>query len=147
MNLKSYLGAGILSVMLLIPSPIRAISFLDFGKMNDDDESTYVAQLIEGAVQLLRAHGHPDQAAQTLALFKDTGPHSGVRQLAEQSKRLNALNDRNATNPNNRVQVYVVEDAMEVTLKDNGIIVSVKDLRTINQNFRPIGPRRSFNGQ
>ena len=141
MNHKSYLVAAAL-VLLLSPRPAPAMTFLDFAKMNDDDEATYVAELIEGTVQYLRAHGQPDQATKTLALFKSTGPNSGVHQLADEVKRLNALNSKNATNPNNRVPVYDVEDAMATTLKDNDIVVSVQDLRAINKNFKPAGPSR-----
>ena len=144
MNLKAYGVAGILSIILLFPAPAQAMAFLDFAKMNNDDEATYVSLLIEGAAKMLQMHGQPDQARKTLELFKDTGPHSGVKQLALQMKRLNAINDRNAINPNNRAPVYQVEDAMALTLKDNGIIVPVSYLLTVNQNFVPVGPSRGI---
>jgi hypothetical protein len=148
MNSKSLCAASLLAFLLLLPGAASAMSFLDFAKMNDDDESTYVALLIDGAAKILRAQGKPDEAARTLALFKSTGPNSGVHQLVDESKRLNALNNKNATNPNNRAVVYDVEDAMELTLRDNDITVSIKDLRTINQNFKPSGlSRRQMSSQ
>jgi hypothetical protein len=65
-----------------------------------------------------------------------------VNQLAMNMNAMNGLNNRNAINPNNRAHVYEVEDAMALTLKENGIIVPAGYLLAINQNFQPVGPPR-----
>jgi len=114
--------------------------------MNDDDDATYVTAMVEGVAKILRANGEPDQARKVIALFKDSSKQGGVNQLAMNMKAMNALNNRNAINPNNRAHVYEVEDAMERTLKDNGITVPASALLAINRDFRPVGPPRVHNG-
>jgi len=120
----------------------QAMSFDDFRRMNDDDDATYVTNLVEGAAKMLRANGQPDQARQVIALFKDSGKQGGVNQLAMNSKEMYLLNTRNATNPNSRAHIFEVEDAMARTLKQNGFIVPVSYLLTLNLDFHPSGPPR-----
>jgi len=143
MKSKIRLVAVLLLLGALGSGCARAISFHDFIRMNDDDDASYVTAMVEGAAKMLRANGHPDQAAKLVAFFKDSSKQGGVNQLAMNMKAMNALNNRNAINPNNRAPVYEVEDAMELTLKDNGIIVPASYLLALNQNFQPVGPPRS----
>jgi succinyl-CoA synthetase alpha subunit len=143
MKSKVCLAVGLLLLIALGSGRARALSFLDFVRMNDDDDATYVTAMVEGAAKMLRAKGEPDQAQKLVAFFKDSSQQGGVNQLAMNMKALNALNNRNAINPNNRAHVYEVEDAMELTLIDHGFIVPARDLLAINQNFRPAGPPRS----
>jgi hypothetical protein len=143
MNGKSYLTAGILAFSLLCSGIAQAMSIHDFGRMNNDDDATYVTLLVEGAAKILRANGQPDLAQKAINFFKDSSKSGGVNQFAINLKMINALNNRNAINPNNRVPVYQVEDAMALTLKDNGMIIPVSALLTINKNFQPSGPPRS----
>jgi hypothetical protein len=143
MNCKFSAAAVILTLSLLLSGTARAMQMHDFAKMNDDDEATYVALLVDGAAKTLRAHGHPDQAQKAIDLFKDTSKNSGTNQFAMKVKELNAKNNRNAINPNNRAPVYQIEDAMSQTLKDNEIIISTSELLAINHDFQPVGPPRS----
>jgi hypothetical protein len=143
MKSKICLAVGLLLLIALGSGCARAMSFHDFIRMNDDDDATYVTALVEGTAKMLRANGQPDQASKLIAFFKDSSKQGGVNQLAMNMKAMNGLNNRNAINPNNRAHVYEVEDAMALTLKDNGIIVPVSTLFAINQNFRPAGPPRS----
>ena len=143
MKSKIRLAVGLLLLIALGSGCARAMSFHDFIRMNDDDDATYVTAMVEGTAKMLRANGQPDQARKLIAFFKDSGKQGGVNQLAMNMRAMNGLNNRNAINPNNRAHVYEVEDAMELTLKDNGIIVPVSYLLAINQTFRPVGPPRS----
>jgi len=118
------------------------MAILDFVRMNDDDDATYVTSLVEGSAKMLRAQGHANQAEKVVALFKNSSKNGGVNQLALNLKMLAGQNNRNAINPNNRAPVYGVEDAMALTLKDNGIIVPASYLLTINKDFQPSGPPR-----
>ena len=142
MNLKGKLVAVSFFVAMGFSTAARAMSIHDFGKMNNDDEATYVALLVEGSAEMLRAHGQPEQARKVIAFFKESGKDGGVQQFASNLKMVDALNKRNSINPNNRAPVYQVEDAMELTLKDDGIIVPASYLLTINKDFRPSGPSR-----
>jgi hypothetical protein len=142
MKSKVCLAAALLLLSTLGSSCARALSFHDFIRMNDDDDATYVTAMVEGAAKMLLAKEQPDQARKLIAFFKDSSKQGGVNQLAMNMKTMNGLNNRNAINPNNRAHVYEVEDAMERTLKDNGIIVPASYLLAINHDFQPVGPPR-----
>jgi hypothetical protein len=134
---------AVLFVGLFCSGTAPAMSIHDFAKMTIDDQATYVTALVEGSAKMLRAQGQPAQADKTVAFFKDSSKNGGVTQLASQLKQLNGLNKRNAINPNNKARPYVVEDAMEAALKDEGIIVPRSYLLTINKDFTPTGYRLS----
>jgi hypothetical protein len=142
MKSKVCVAVGLLLLSVLGSGCARAMSFHDFIRMNDDDDATYVTAMVEGAAKMLRANGQPDQALKVIAFFKDSSKQGGVNQLAMNMKMMDGLNNRNAINPNNRAHVYEVEDAMERTLKDIGIIVPTSYLLAINQNFQPAGSPR-----
>ncbi len=142
MKLSAYLAVGILLAGVLSSGNAQAMAIFDFAKMNDDDEATYLTSLVEGSAKMLRTQGQPDQARRVIALFKDSSKNGGINQFALHLKALHAINDRNAINPNNRAYAYQVEDAMELTLKDNGFIVPASYLLQVNKDFRPVGPLR-----
>lgn len=143
MHTKEALTAVVLLfVGWLGSSHAQAMSIEAFARMNNDDEATYVTEMVSGASDLLKAQGHPDQAAKALALFKDPSDDGGVHQFALNLKLLNGQNKRNAINPNNRAPLFTVEDAMELTLRDKGILVSASDLLAMNKDFHPGIPRQ-----
>ena len=147
MKLKVHAFAVVLLAGLLTSQAAQAMTFDAFGRMNDDDEATYVTGMVSGASDLLKAQGHPDQADKVIALFHDTSNDGGVHQFALNLKSLFNLNKRNATNPNNRANPYIVEDAMEMTLKDKGLVVTAAQLLAMNKDFRPAGlPRKHAPG-
>lgn len=117
------------------------MSVRDFAVMNIDNQSTYVSLLVEGVATFLKSHSQPEQAQKAIFFFRDVSKNGGVSQLASELKQLNALNNLSATNPNNRAHVYEVEDAMEIILRDKGIIVPLGYLLTINKNFTPSSAR------
>ena len=144
MKRATYLAAGVLALSLLSSSTTKAMSLTDFERLNDDDEASYVTFLVEGTEKMLRAREQPDLAERAIALFKDTSKYGGVSQLASNIREINGLNNRNATNPNNRAAVYGVEDAMAITLKDAGITVSADYLLSLGRDFKPTGPPRQM---
>ena len=131
-----------MSLAPFLATGARAMTVEDFGRMHEDDESTFIAMLVVDAAHILRAHGQPDQANQVMAYFKVPGKFGGVQQLADEVKTLEALNKRHAINPNNRAPLYQIEDAMESVLRTKGIKVSAKDLMTSDKSFRPEEPLR-----
>lgn len=142
MNLKIKLAVALISIAPCFTVCAKAMTFDEFARMNNDDEAGYVAFLVEASAKMLKANGQPDQADKAIALFHDPGKDGGVSKLASNLKMLHGLNNRNATNPNNRAPVYQVEDAMALTLKDDGIIVPASYLLTAGNDFRPSGPPR-----
>jgi hypothetical protein len=131
---------AVLLFLNAIPTPGRAMDILLFARMNLDDQADYVTSMIEGAVHLLRAQGHPEQAERVVALFKDKSPNGGVHQLAQNLKDLQEANTRNGDNPNNHLPVYDVESAMELTLRHAGVEVPAKYLESLNRHFQPFYP-------
>jgi hypothetical protein len=122
----------------------QATTIHDFGRMNNDDDATFVTLLITNAADFLKAHGQPDQAHKVIAFFKDPSNAGGVHQFAEHVKEFSSLNTKNSENPNNRVPVYQVEDAMALTLKDEGFNIPVSYLLNVGNSFHPVGPPRSL---
>jgi hypothetical protein len=143
MTLKVKLAIALISLAPLVTTGAQAMTVEDFGRMNNDDEATFVTLLIESSAQMLKAHGQPDEASKLIAYFKVPGKFGGVQQLAEHIKAINAINKRHAINPNNRAPVYQIEDAMESTLKDQGFLVPAKYLLDSMKDFHPAGlPRQ-----
>jgi hypothetical protein len=127
---------------LVCANNARAMAILDFARMNLDDQATYVSSLVEGSAKMLRAQGHPDQAQKAIDLFKNSTRQGGVNQLAMNLKTMAQTNNLHATNPNNRIPDFEVEDAMQLTLRDNGIIVPASYLKAITRDFHPMFPPR-----
>lgn len=143
MKYPLYVLLGALLVGLFAAGSARAMTIEDFAKLNDDDEATYVTEMVSGTSDYLKKQGQADQAAKVIALFKDSSPNGGVIQFAQNLKMLFSLNRRNATNPNNRAPVYGVEDAMARTLNGAGVTVTPKFLQAFNENFQSTGPRHA----
>ena len=142
MHLKVKLALALISFLPLVTTSAQAMTVEDFGRMNNDDEATYVTLLIEASAQMLKTQGQPDQASKLIAYFKVPGKFGGVQQLAAHIEAINGLNKRHAINPNNRAPVYQIEDAMESTLKEQGFLVPAKYLLARGKDFRPEGPPR-----
>jgi hypothetical protein len=143
MNLKPSLALVLILLAPCLATGARAMPILDFARLNNDDEATYVTLLVEGSAAMFKAHGQPDQARKIILFFKVPGKDGGVYRFADQLKKVDALNNKNAINPNNRAPVYQVEDAMAATLKNEGFIVPVSYLLTLGNDFQPAGPPRS----
>ncbi len=62
--------------------------------------------------------------------------------MAINLKLAHNTNNLNATNPNNRIAILSVEDAMARTLTENGIDVPVSFLLGVQKDFHPTGVRR-----
>lgn len=140
MNDKPSLAVVALVSLLFLAGNAQAISVEKFVGLNNSDRASYVASLVEGAAAMLKAKGQPDQAQKAVDLFHDASPRGGVNQLALNLRQINETNNRNATNPNNRKKPFDIEDAMAMTLKQNGIIVTADYLRTLNRGFVPSFP-------
>jgi hypothetical protein len=127
-------------IALVGPGSASAMSIYLFSKMKNPDRATYLDNMVEGAAKMLRDQGHPDQSQKVLDLFGDAGPNGGVSQFVTKLKDVDSENRRNAINPNNRKPVLQVEDALALMLKDNGVIVPVGYLLSVNRNFMPAAP-------
>jgi hypothetical protein len=138
------LPAAIFLLTILLSGHARAMPIEDFAAMNDDDDATYVTAMVEGTAKMLKTHGQADLAQKTINLFRDSSKKGGLNQLIMNLKTLSTQNTRNQDNPNNRSPVYDVEDAMALTLKNNGVDVTADFLRTINEDFRASGLPRSL---
>ena len=128
--------------MSIFSANARAMTVENFGRLDDDDEASYVTLLVEASTHMLKAEGKPDQAAKALAFFKQPGRDGGVQKFAAHLEAINGQNKRNQTNPNNRVPDLQVEDAMQKTLQEQGITVPAKYLLDAGKDFHPEGPPR-----
>jgi hypothetical protein len=143
---KAKLVAALISILPFLTLGAPAMTLEDFGRMNNDDEAGYLAFLVEASAHMLKVQGQPDQAAKTIAFFKETGPDGGTQKLAACMQSYFAVNHQNAINPNNRRPILQVEDALESTLKGRDILVPAKYLLERGKEFHPIGPPRQHIG-
>jgi hypothetical protein len=103
------------------------------------DESHYMTLLVKGSVEGLEAHGSKQDADKLYNLFNSG---EGIKQFIKNLEALNALDNRNAADPNNKQPPYKVEQAFALTLKQNGITVPLKFLLAINKDFKPSTPAK-----
>jgi hypothetical protein len=143
MHSKARFAAVLLAVIFFGAGHAPAMDILFFARMQLDDQADYVTNLVTGSAKLLRQTGHPDQAQKAIALFKDPSKHGGVSQLAANIKAMQSTNTLNTTLAAPRGPTYDVEAAMQLTLRNNGIEIPLKSLRTINRSFAPQLPLRS----
>jgi hypothetical protein len=134
--------ALLIALALFLPAGARALTLEKFERMDNDDESTFVAILIEAGVQKYKSAGQPDQAAKMMAFFKTPGRQGGVQKFAAELVSLNGINAKNKDNPNNRATIYQVEDAMALTMKDAGFDIPVSFLLASGKDVHALGPPR-----
>jgi hypothetical protein len=146
MSLHAKFAAVLICFSLVWSVPVRAMGLEAFGRLNNDDEATFVTLLVEAAAQKFKAQGQPDQAAKVIAYFKVPGRDGGAQQFASHVQAMYATNKLHATNPNNKVPELQIEDAMAVTLREQGFDVPVKYLLASGKTFKPVGPPRAHIG-
>ncbi len=143
MHLHAKSVAAWIALGLLLTGAARAMTVTDFKHLNDDDESGFVAFLVEASAQMLQSKGQAAQADKVIAYFSQPGKDGGVQQFSAHLKEVDAINKRNAIKPNNTTPELQIEDAMSLTLRDIGIAVPPKYLESRSKEFKAAGlPRQ-----
>ena len=142
-RLNKVLVAAFMSAAMLLPNMVQAMEIRLYDKMASDDQTEYVADLIEGAEKALTDEGRPDLAAQISKLFTtNIGGDKVSVGSAEFTRNLAAARVADAERAAKDANAHrlEVEDAMLVTLKRNNIPLSqdfIKAFRAINKDFQP----------
>lgn len=127
-----------LLIVLMLPFAFaKAMPIPQYDKMSAEDDANYMTSLLKGAVEGLESHGNKQDSDKLYALFSKG---DGIKQFTKNLDVLRDLTNKNAANPNNKQPPYEVEQAFALTLKQNGIIVPLKFLLTINKDFKPSHP-------
>jgi hypothetical protein len=134
-----WVGA-VLTTALLLPGLGNAMQIPQYDKMDKRDRTHYVNLLIKGAHDRLSANGQSAQAERLLYLFESSSAKFGWPQFEKNLQMARALTAKHAVDPNNKKVPYEVEQALALTLKNNGILVPVSFLLTINKDFKPSYP-------
>ena len=135
--MKVYLAGDVLFTVLSWSNLAQAMQIPQFDQMDRYNRIMYETNLFEGAAAGLKANGQPDQAKKLRALFRTRGEKGGVAQLEKNLQIARDKNKKNAADPNNKQAPYEVENAMLVTLLENGFSVPLTFLFSINKDFRP----------
>ena len=130
----------VLSIALLFSGVANAIQISQYDKMDKHDQTRYVTLLIKGTHDHLSANGQSAQAERVLYLFQNSSAKFGWPQFERNLHMARALNAKYAVDPNNKKTPYEVEQAFALTLQDNGILIPVSFLLTINKDFKPSSP-------
>ena len=131
---------AVLSIALLFPCMGNAMPIPQYDKMDKHDRAHYVNLLIKGAYDHLSANGQSAQAERLLYLFENSSAKFGWPQFEKSLQMARVLNAKQAVDPKNKKVPYEVEQALAVTLQNNGILVPVSFLLTINKDFKPSDP-------
>ena len=109
-----------------------------FDKMADQDQATYIGDLIVGAENVLANGGKPALAAQVKRLFttKDPGDADTIG-MVEIERNLAIVRLHDAQHPEERPSE--VEDVMVLTVEKNHIELP-DSFYDVNKNFRPRMP-------
>jgi hypothetical protein len=134
-----WIGA-VLSTALLFSGMGNAMQISQYDDMDKHDRTRYVTLLIKGAHDHLSANGQSAQAEKVLYLFENSSAKFGWPQFERNLHMARVLNAKYAADPNNKKAPYQVEQALALTLQNNGILVPVSFLLTINKNFKPSYP-------
>lgn len=117
---------------ILTPAVSSAITTEKFDAMSCTEREAYMSNLL-GMM--------PTEESGATAKVQQLLTHDKFRfyfQLNSNLDEVRKLNAYNATKPNNGDQrVFEVEHAVALTLKQNGILIRVSDLLTVNRNFVP----------
>jgi hypothetical protein len=132
--------AAVLSTPLLFSGKGNAMQIPQYDKMDKHDQAHYVTLLIKGAHDRLSANGQSAQAERVLYLFENSSTKFGWPQFERNLQMARALNAKYEADPNNKKAPYQVEQALALTLQNNGILVPVTFLLTINKDFKPSYP-------
>jgi hypothetical protein len=135
--MKVYVAAGVLSAVLSWSTLAQTMQIPQFDQMDRYNQIMYEANLFEGAAAGLKANGQPDQAKKLRSFFRTRGEKGGVAQLEKNLQIARDMNRKNAADPNNKQAPYEVENAMLVTLQENGFAVPLTFLFAINKDFKP----------
>jgi hypothetical protein len=137
--------ATFLSAAMLFSSAAQAMEIQQFDKMSQDDQAEYVSDLIQGAEKVLTDEGKPDQAAQVSHLFTTNPPDSkisiGMNDFMLTLAKARVTDAKNVEK-DPHAQRIEVEDAMALTLKNNGIELP-DSFFTINRGFKPKHPPKN----
>ena len=129
-----FMAATFLSAAMLLPSAAQAAEFRQFDRMNIEAQSEYVAVMIATTQKALKSDGRADFAAKMERLFTtiepgDSMPLGLVEYVRNEARARLADAKRAEKDPNARR--LDVEDALFVTLKKNGIVMSSKAMNTV----------------
>jgi hypothetical protein len=134
-----WVGAVLLTA-LLFSGTGNAMQIPQYDEMDKQDRGRYMTLLIKGTHDHLLANGQSAQAERVLYLFENSSTKFGWPQFERNLHMARALNAKHAADPNNKKASYEVEQALALTLQNNGILVPVTFLLTINKGFKPSYP-------
>ena len=129
---------------MMIADAANAMPIIQFDKMADKDQSTYVGLLVEGAEKVLADEGRKDLVDKAHHLFSTKLGNDtmtvGMTQFEVNLARVRLLDAKNvAANPG--AARLEVEHAMILTLKNNDVLLPTSFM-TVGRNFKPMFPRR-----
>jgi hypothetical protein len=136
---SKFLVATFLSAAMLFSGAAQAMEIQKFDQMALQDQGDYIAVLIDGAQRVLIDEGNADLAAKINKLFTEVPAGDkislGLNEFERNLDRVRVDDAKNAVlHPNDPRSE--VEDAMAITLENNGIELP-DSFFTVASNFKP----------
>ena len=129
---------AVLSTALLFSGMGNAMPIPQYDGMDKHDQTRYVTLLIKGTHDHLSANGQSAQAERVLYLFENSSTKFGWPQFERNLHMARVLNAKHAADPNNKKAPYEVEQALSLTLQNNGILVPVTFLTDDKQRLQAL---------
>jgi hypothetical protein len=142
---KNFQVAAFMSAALFLPNMVQAKQIQQYDKMADQDQAEYIAELVQGAEDVLTDAGRADQAAQVKKLFTTYLGNDrisvGLVEFNKNLVRARVADEQNVEKDPNATRLEV-EDAMYVTLQKNGIELP-DSFFTVLSTFQPKLPPKN----
>jgi hypothetical protein len=138
---KKYRAGAFLSTALLFSHPTDAMPIRQFDKMSENNQANYMTWLLKGTESQFNTEGKQLDLFNLMTVFRHSGGPALAPGFTEFKNNLDAARESNKTNANNpNKKPLEVEQAFALTLKQNGILVSAKELQAAGLGFKPSEP-------
>jgi hypothetical protein len=135
---NKYLTGAFLSAALLYSRLTDAMPIHQFDKMSESNQANYMAWLLKGTESQFHIEGKQVDLLNLMTVFRHSSGPALAPGFTEFKNNLDAARESNRADANNPYRKPLdVEQTFALTLKQNGILVSEKELLAAGRNFKP----------
>jgi hypothetical protein len=135
---KKYPAVAFLVATMALAHRTDAMPIRQFDKMSVSDQAKYMGVLLDGTASQFKAEGKQIDLINLMNAFRHSSRQGLAPGFTEFKSNLDAAREANKANANNPGEKPLdVEHAFALTLKQNGIPVSSKELLAAGRGFKP----------
>jgi hypothetical protein len=135
---KKYPATAFLFAAMALAHRTDAMPIRQFDKMSASDQAKYMGLLLNGTASQFKAEGKQIDLINLMNAFRHGSGQALAPGFTEFKSNLDAARASNITNANDpKKKPLDIEYAFALTLKQNGVAVSAKELLAAGRNFKP----------